>query len=437
MVQKSTGRCLPVETGEGAANGVYLPANMNDAARRMLTAVDRARRRAVARAVLATPYSSVKPKTQWQSVNAVLNFVFPPSIQRPHSTGRLFALAEYGPLSPTGELCGGKRHARPLTPHEIKALIAQMEQDDILAVYMPNEGRGLSSAERKAVLTDVASAKLTLPRLDASQVVQLLTDVDDDGDGRVSFHALATAIRAARAQRQADMRVMYPTLTQGVRAGAAIAARISILDKALGRNSLAARVGPPDAGAELLRRAAAQELAASLGPTAAAAALGQAATGSVRAGPVASIMSGTGVGRPHLSSTQAGAWLSRPAATVNVRTAGESGKPDKVLHVGALTLAKGTGREKAPQAWLDDARKGRGLTDAQISVATQRTLARSAFAVRDMDTRTGGSGASSASLRANALLMRPMDAPSDLTTFDTTPLRSGQSSLSGKWSRAL
>lgn len=424
----------PIATPDGPSPGMFLCTNPDDGVEAMWPVVEKARRRAKARSVLAAPPPSRHQKDHWQALSDVMEFVFPPTVQKPHSTGRLFVLAEFGPLGEDGQLHGGKAGSRVITQQEIQGMIREIEHDDVLAVYLPKGVNSMSALERKAVLTDVMNAKLALPRMAASQVVQLIMDVDNDGDGKVSFHALADAIRAARAQRIADMKVMYPAIAAAVRAGQALSPSVQAPEVALGRNSLAARVGPPDADASLLRREAASELAASLGATAAAAALGQSAAGSVRAGPTAFLQKSRGVGRPRMATTQAGAWLSRPSATVTVR-GGEAGEAP--VQVGALTLARGTGRDEAPQAWLATAAAGPGLTDAQISAATQKTLRRTTFALVEPGRRSAGSGASAASLRANALLMRPVDAPSDLTTFDTAPARGARNTIPRKFAKAI
>lgn len=63
-------------------------------------------------------------------------FLFPPHLQKPRSTGRLYIFAKYGPLQSNGKLSGGYRRERPMTDSELNVLIENIEEEDELRVSL-------------------------------------------------------------------------------------------------------------------------------------------------------------------------------------------------------------------------------------------------------------------------------------------------------------
>ena len=84
----------------------------------------------------------------------LLEFVFPPKLQHPLSSGRLLAFALYGPLDGRGQLRSGWKGLHVVQDWELDAMCLQFEREDIVQVYI-SEGRPLctlSEAQKDEVV---------------------------------------------------------------------------------------------------------------------------------------------------------------------------------------------------------------------------------------------------------------------------------------------
>jgi hypothetical protein len=143
-------------------------------------------------------------RNDWISPEAVMEFAFPPGQLHPKSSGRLIVLATYGPLDEAGHLRGGFHRSRALTDSEIKCMIEQVEEEDLLSVFA--KGPPLGPDERLAVLTQIREAKWTLPNMNEEQVTALLSKCGPvSGQGTIRFRALQRQVMQARADRRRRM----------------------------------------------------------------------------------------------------------------------------------------------------------------------------------------------------------------------------------------
>lgn len=127
------------------------------------------------------PVAREKPETTRESV---LNFVFPSHLRHPMSTGRLYALALYGPRI-------------QLRDWELDEMCAQFEREDILSVYV----QGTLSQEEQAQI--IAQADIRPSQISREEVNELFS---------ADFHQFQRAILEYRARRIASMKRMYPPL---------------------------------------------------------------------------------------------------------------------------------------------------------------------------------------------------------------------------------
>jgi len=175
-------------------------------------------------------------KSHLVDMDALMDWVFPHGQQFPRSTGRLVLFALHGPLAGGTLLTGSRGASRALTESELLAMIAEVERDDMLAVYTA----GSVAGDVAQVLTDVRAASRGLPRMSRAQVAALLADLPRDSRGRCSFHDVQKRVLGARLQRVEDLRVMFAAVATSDRErGLAASMRFCAPQPAFGRGRLA------------------------------------------------------------------------------------------------------------------------------------------------------------------------------------------------------
>ena len=75
-------------------------------------------------------------KSHWVNVNDLFEFLFPPNMQHPRSTGRFVVFGEYGPFAEDGTLRAGWRAKHRITDRELKTMIDEIEREDLIAIFV-------------------------------------------------------------------------------------------------------------------------------------------------------------------------------------------------------------------------------------------------------------------------------------------------------------
>jgi hypothetical protein len=300
---------------------------------------------------------------------------------------------------------------RLLTTREIETMIAEVEQDDMLAVYTAGSVLG----DVAEVLSDVQAASRRLPNVSQDQLIRMLEDLPRSAAGEVSFNDVQARILRARMQRVDELRKMYPDVlarrdpdvarlgyasppkpfgqgTLAVRIAEEAALGESIQTSAAatgGLGSFRAHVGARDASAKA--RASARRGRGGLpSPPKLGRMTGEAATASADPPPLA------GAAAAAVGAGTAG-------NTLFPRTASLFAAPPK-----AAALAPLHGHPKvAPKGGLDASKKKMGEVERFRVLETM--LHQNLTLVADIDTAM--SCGASKSARASSLIMRP-DVPS-------------------------
>ena len=148
-------------------------------------------------------------------VSEIEEFLFPPYEQHPLSTDRLILVGLYGPLV-DGHLRGGRSMMRHLTPREIEIMCKQVEQEDILQIYVPNGSSGLTNTERQFILNQASldhktpKGKAHLPQMTRSDFHKLIHKKADFESDEISFHELQKIILKYRQWRIKKLRHNEP-----------------------------------------------------------------------------------------------------------------------------------------------------------------------------------------------------------------------------------
>ncbi|CAM9694874.1 unnamed protein product [Heterosigma akashiwo] len=135
-------------------------------------------------------------------------FLFPPGLQHPLSTGRLFAFGLYGPLDENSQLRSGHKGQHIVQRFELDAMCQRFEREIILQVYLGSDSfELLSESEVEAVIaqadrrTKVAKGKAGMPQVSREEAAALFADLPRDADGRLSFHDMQRKIWGLRVAR--------------------------------------------------------------------------------------------------------------------------------------------------------------------------------------------------------------------------------------------
>ncbi|OQR98207.1 aspartyl protease family A01A [Achlya hypogyna] len=142
------------------------------------------------------------------SLDALMDFLFPPQVQHSNSTGRLFVFSLYGPLDAKSRLRSGERGQHVVTDLELNTMSQSIEREDILSVYGMV---GLSRDEEEEVLRQADKHLKTIPRYTRRDVDEIFRHVPRDGRGDIAFHHMQKRIMEERLRRIVCMKEKLST----------------------------------------------------------------------------------------------------------------------------------------------------------------------------------------------------------------------------------
>ncbi|OQR84516.1 aspartyl protease family A01A [Thraustotheca clavata] len=116
------------------------------------------------------------------SLDALMDFLFPPKVQHLNSTGRLFVFSLYGPLDSKSRLRSGEKGLHGVTDLELNTMSQSIEREDILSVYGMI---GLSRDEEEEVLRQADKYLKIIPRYTRRDVEEIFSHIPRDEDGKM------------------------------------------------------------------------------------------------------------------------------------------------------------------------------------------------------------------------------------------------------------
>jgi len=163
------------------------------------------------------------PRSSKVLVSDLLEFLFPPGFQHPLVAGRLIAFGMYGPFDEQLRLSSGEKGMHKVQGYELDAMCDQFEREDIITVYISsNRPLAALSFEEKAEMLEGANratkttrGKLSqqmnnkqMPAFTREQIGELFSDLEEDEEGRKSFHEMQLRVVEFRADRIKMLREM-------------------------------------------------------------------------------------------------------------------------------------------------------------------------------------------------------------------------------------
>ena len=138
-------------------------------------------------------------KSEWVSLDGILNFCFPPGEWHPASTGRLAVFGNYGPLADDGNLRCGIRGDHIVSDVELKAMIEEMQREDILNVYIGKQR--LQREEQEEILIQADEELHKVPQKSPEEIRKMFRHLKTNKKGQYSFHDLQRVILNERVKR--------------------------------------------------------------------------------------------------------------------------------------------------------------------------------------------------------------------------------------------
>lgn len=123
-------------------------------------------------------------RLQSNTLDEIIQFVFPPSLQHPLAASRLIAYGMYGPLV-DGELRSGIKGKHIISTWELDEMCLQIEKEDILQIYL-HKGKKfevLNKEEQDDLINQAdahlkkAKGRASLPAVTKQDVVDILNSV--------------------------------------------------------------------------------------------------------------------------------------------------------------------------------------------------------------------------------------------------------------------
>ena len=145
-------------------------------------------------------------KSEWVSLDGILNFCFPPGEWHPASTGRLAVFGNYGPLADDGNLRCGIRGDHIVSDVELKAMIEEMQREDILNVYIGNQR--LQREEQEEILIQADEELHKVPQKSPEEIRKMFRHLKTNKKGQYSFHDLQRVILNERVKRVKKLMTM-------------------------------------------------------------------------------------------------------------------------------------------------------------------------------------------------------------------------------------
>ena len=151
-------------------------------------------------------------------ISEIESFLFPSAEQHPLSTDRLILIGLYGPLI-DGNLKGGKLMTRDLNPREIQIMCKQVEEEDIVKIYLPKGSSDLTNAQRQFILNQadldakIPKGKALLPQMTRADFRRLIGKKANFDLDQISFHDLQQIILKYRQWRIKKLRRKEPIIS--------------------------------------------------------------------------------------------------------------------------------------------------------------------------------------------------------------------------------
>ena len=145
-------------------------------------------------------------KSEWVSLDGILNFCFPPGEWHPASTGRLAVFGNYGPLASDGNLRCGIRGDHIVSKVELKAMIEEMQREDILKVYIGDQK--LQREDQEEILIQADEELHKVPQKTPEEIRNMFAHLKTNKKGEYSFHDLQRVILKERIKRVKKLMTM-------------------------------------------------------------------------------------------------------------------------------------------------------------------------------------------------------------------------------------
>lgn len=145
-------------------------------------------------------------KSEWVSLDGILNFCFPPGEWHPASTGRLAVFGNYGPLASDGNLRCGMRGDHIVSDVELKAMIEEMQREDILNVYIGKQR--LQREDQEEILIQADEELHKVPQKSPEEIRNMFKHLKTNKKGQYSFHDLQRVILQERIKRVKKLMTM-------------------------------------------------------------------------------------------------------------------------------------------------------------------------------------------------------------------------------------
>lgn len=166
-----------------------------------------------------------EPNSRGDTLDEIINFVFPPTLQHPLAAARLVVYGMYGPLV-NGELRSGRKKSHIIATWELNTMCLQIEREDILQIYLHRGQKfeTLSKLEQDALINQAdvhlkkARGKASLPQITKNDIRDLLQSISTDEDGALSFHEVQKKIITFREEQRVNKyKLVYPNLATTTR----------------------------------------------------------------------------------------------------------------------------------------------------------------------------------------------------------------------------
>ena len=142
-------------------------------------------------------------KSDKVAMSVLLKFLFPPQLQHPKSTGRLYVFALYGPLDEKSRLRSGDKGQHVLNGIELDTMCLNIEREDILSVYADG---ALTAAEEEEIMKQADHYLKVIPQFTKEDIQRIINPLSRDSQGLLSFHEMQKLIFQVRQDRVAKMK---------------------------------------------------------------------------------------------------------------------------------------------------------------------------------------------------------------------------------------
>lgn len=137
------------------------------------------------------------------TMQSIMKFLFPPTLEHPESTGRLELFARYGPVDEDGKLRGGIQGGHAHTDGEIRTMITWNTREALFGLFT----KPRSTVE---VVVDSLMPLAMAHHYTVAEVKKMMREVSTGANGRMDFRALQNVIFERQRQRLQAYRFGVP-----------------------------------------------------------------------------------------------------------------------------------------------------------------------------------------------------------------------------------